>query len=202
MTGAPTGMTIDPSTGEITGSPTQTGQFNITVTISDSDTPPNQASAGPFTINIVGAGTFVITTNGLPSGTQNQAYTATIAAVNGLGNHTWSVIGVLPGGLSLQPSTGPSVQISGTPLVSGTFGPFTIQVVDQGVPTPQTAQKAFSITLAPAGGGGPGGPGGFSGGGGGGGGGCASGESNAPWFTLLAMLAVAGLATRLRTRRN
>ena len=58
-------------------------------------------------------------------GTQNTAYSQTLAAAGGSGVYTWTITGgALPTGLSLPGNT-----ISGTPTASGEFN-FTIQVND------------------------------------------------------------------------
>jgi hypothetical protein len=89
-----------------------------------------------------------ITTTSLPSGTQNIAYNATLAASGGTTPYTWSItVGSLPAGLTLTSSTG---VISGTPTGTGTSN-FTIQVTDA---RSQVATKALGITIATSGGGG------------------------------------------------
>ena len=66
-----------------------------------------------------------ITTTSLPNGTKGDAYSATLAASGGTLPYTWSIIGSLPSGLSLNPSTG---IITGIPTsAAGTFS-FTVQV--------------------------------------------------------------------------
>jgi uncharacterized protein YjdB len=88
----------------------------------------------------------VITTTSLASGTLSTAYTATLAATGGTTPYTWSIaVGSLPGGLSLNASTG---VITGTPSASGTFN-FTAKATDSGSPA-LTATQAFSITVSAA----------------------------------------------------
>jgi hypothetical protein len=89
----------------------------------------------------------VITTQSLPAGKANTAYTATLAASGGTPPYAWSVIsGALPTGTTLNSSTG---VISGTPTTAATFN-FTVQVVDSGNPA-QITTKALSIVIASAG---------------------------------------------------
>ena len=119
----PGGLTLDPSSGTISGTPTAAGSFTFQVKVSDSQ----QASAtGSFTIRITPAA-LVITTSSLPAGTVGTAYTATtLAATGGTPPYTWSVAsGALPSGLSLS-SAG---VVSGTPTASGTFS-VTLKVTD------------------------------------------------------------------------
>jgi putative Ig domain-containing protein len=88
------------------------------------------------------SGNPTITTTVLPSGSQVQAYSATLAATGGTLPYNWSIIsGSLPPGLSLNSSTG---VISGTPTAGGFFA-FTVQVTDS---ASNTATASLSITVA------------------------------------------------------
>jgi len=90
-----------------------------------------------------------ITTSSLSNGTQDTAYSATLAAAGGATPYSWSITtGTLPAGLSLNANTG---AISGTPTASGTSN-FTVQVTDA---TSQTDTRGLSITINPGGGSGP-----------------------------------------------
>jgi subtilisin family serine protease/membrane protein YqaA with SNARE-associated domain len=94
----------------------------------------------------VGAGILAVTTSSLPVGMQGTAYSATLNATGGTTPYTWSVItGSLPGGLSLNPTSG---AISGTPNATGTSN-FTVQVKDGNA---QTAVQALSIVIGGGGG--------------------------------------------------
>lgn len=145
----PAGLSLNSTTGAITGTPTgpQTGAISFTVTVTDSENPVKTASAA-LSITI-SAPPLSITTLTLPGGTLGTSYSATVAATGGITPYTWSIsAGTLPAGLTLNASTG---VISGTPTGSVT-GPisFTVKVTDAEVPTAQTATAALSITISAA----------------------------------------------------
>lgn len=136
----PHGLTLNASSGLISGTPTAAGAFNFTVQVSDSESPPAAATA-PLSITVQSV--LSITTTSLPPGTVNSPYSATLAATGGLPPYAWSIIrGSLPNGLALNVGGG---VISGTPTVNGTFN-FTVQVSDSESP-PATASAPLGITV-------------------------------------------------------
>jgi hypothetical protein len=141
----PAGLSLDSSTGAITGTPTSAGSVTFTVTAADSSTGGSTAT-GTFTINVAAASTALTTTTPqLPAGTQGTGYVGTLTSTGGTGPVSWSITsGSLPAGLSVDPDTG---QITGTPTAAGTFS-FGAEVTDSSSPTPQTATENLSITIA------------------------------------------------------
>jgi hypothetical protein len=147
----PIGLSLNSSTGAITGAPSGAGISNFTVRVTDSNSPPATASA-PLSIIITPAVLLSITTTSLPSGNVGNAYSATLTAIGGVYPYTWSITsGALPDGLHLNPSTG---AITGTPTTVGTSN-FTVQAADSETP-PVTASAPLSIVISPGGGGNPG----------------------------------------------
>jgi IPT/TIG domain/Putative Ig domain len=135
----PTGVTLDPTTGNLTGTPGVTGSFPVTLGVEDSSTQLT-ATTRSFTIK-VSTLQVVITTTSLPNGTQSTAYSTTLAAANGVAPYNWSMTtGKLPAGLALTTAG----MISGTPTQSGTFN-FTTQVTDS---SSTTATASFSVNIA------------------------------------------------------
>lgn len=199
-TGLPAGLSINTTTGEISGTPnagTAAGSpYAVTVTVTDTAAGNDSQN---YTIDISAAGTLIITTGqNLTGGTEGQAYSANISAANGTGAHTWAVVaGALPAGVTLGASATATVAISGTPTANGTFN-FTIEVTDSTTPTAQTDTQAFTLVIAAAGGGGGGG----LGGGGGGGGGCVADSGSSHWLVLVGLLAALGVVGTLRTRKE
>ena len=143
----PAGLTLDRTTGTISGTPTKTGTYTFTVkaspasgapatkefTLTVSDTAPAPAPTTPTPTTSI-----TITTTSLPSGTVGSSYTASLAA--NISGAVWSVSsGSLPAGLTLNSSTG---NISGTPTASGT-STFTVRAVSGSA----NAEKTLSITI-------------------------------------------------------
>ena len=136
----PNGLLLD-SSGVVSGTPTQSGNFNFTAQVRDAVGGTQQTVNASF--NVV-TGPLSILTTGLNNATIGSPYSATLAAGGSAATpFTWSIIsGALPAGLSLS-SAG---AISGTPNpVDCTTANFTVQVVDSTAPTPQTATRAFSL---------------------------------------------------------
>ena len=142
----PPGLSLNPSTGAISGMPTMSGPYPFTVQVTDSQSPAATASA-PLSIAVSSSlGQPTIITAALPPGKQNQTYNAVLAASGGATPYTWRITaGSLPAGLGLISSTG---AITGTPTGGGTAN-FTVQVADSEMP-PATASTAFSVTISAA----------------------------------------------------
>jgi Putative Ig domain len=138
----PPGLALTGSTGAITGTATQTGDFTFTIQVQDSSS-PLQIDTHSYTVTVSDPGSGLnITTSSLPNGTIGIAYQATLAASGGTAPYSWSITsGSLPPGLTLAASTG---ILSGSPTTPGTYT-FTIQVSDSSVP-PLTATQGFTIT--------------------------------------------------------
>jgi hypothetical protein len=138
----PAGIALDPSTGELGGTPNAPpGNYSFTVEVTDT-----AAQSDTQALSIALADPLEITTTTLPGGTAGQPYTATVGATGGKAPYAWSLAaGSLPPGLGLSGSTG---ALSGTPTTAGTYG-FTVRVDDSGQPGRSDTQ-ALAITIAPA----------------------------------------------------
>ncbi len=141
----PAGLTLNASTGAITGTPTAFGTSNFTVTATDSETPTVQTASANLSISINSSAPLGITTSGLPGGVVNTSYSnAVLQASGGTPPYTWSIsAGTLPTGLTLNTSTG---AITGTPTATGTTS-FTVKVTDSTQPTVLTQTANLSITI-------------------------------------------------------
>jgi large repetitive protein len=135
----PTGLSLNASTGTISGTTTATGTSNFTLGLTDSATPPrNTTLPTSITVNPL----LAITAPTLPNGVLGVSLSTNLAATGGVGPYTWSVTGgALPLGLSLA-SNG---TISGIPTVAGNAN-FTVQVTDHSSPA-QKATLALSLTV-------------------------------------------------------
>jgi len=67
-----------------------------------------------------------ITSGTPPTGEVNIPYSHQFTATGGSGSYSWQVVaGILPAGLTLNPSSG---LLSGTPTAAGTFANITVEV--------------------------------------------------------------------------
>ncbi len=139
MTGTlPAGLTLNASTGAITGTPTAVANSNFTIRATD--TVGNNGSQA-YSVNI-GGNTLVLTPATLANGTQGVAYNQTVSATGGVGApYTYAITsGALPAGLTLNASTG---EITGTPTGSGTSN-FTIRATDA---VGTGGSRAYSVNI-------------------------------------------------------
>ena len=140
-TGLPKGLSINPTTGVIGGTPTDTSGFSATISAVDSSIPRPQMQSTkitgsvvlpPLTINCGTAGKL----------SQGQFYALECLASGGTKPYQWSA-GGLPTGIAINATSG---LISGTPTVAGTFSA-TITVTDN---TGQSQSASINGTVAPA----------------------------------------------------
>ncbi|KQW78548.1 hypothetical protein ASD03_26050 [Ensifer sp. Root127] len=143
-TGLPSGLSIDPATGAITGTPTADGTFTVAVTATGATSGTASVS---YTIVVAAAPPPVSLTpadgSALTAGVVGTAYNdGSISASGGAGTITYGATG-LPSGLSIHPETG---EITGTPTAAGTF---TLAVTATGA-TSGVAVASYIIVIAAA----------------------------------------------------
>ncbi|MBI3681812.1 MAG: putative Ig domain-containing protein, partial [Acidobacteria bacterium] len=110
----PAGLTFS-SSGRLSGTPTQTGTFQITARVTDA----NGTVVGRTLSLTITAAAFAISNNSLPAGTVGQGYSQQLTASNAQGAVTWAGSG-FPPGITMNSSG----LISGTPTQAGTFTVF------------------------------------------------------------------------------
>ena len=132
----PAGLTLDPATGLISGTPTAVGSSPFTVTATDAD---GLTAAQAYTLAI--NATLAINQATLPNPEVGAAYSQQLTVTGGAAPITFAVTaGTLPAGLTLDTATG---LISGTPTTAGPAS-FTITATDA---NSASADQAFTVTV-------------------------------------------------------
>lgn len=137
----PAGLSLDSTTGVISGTLASPGTFTFTITAFD----VNECSGSmTYTVTIApGCPSITIDPPTLPNGTAGVPYSQTLTATGGTAPYSFFISsGVLPTGLTLDSQTG---KISGTPTAPGTFT-FTVSVIDA---TECSGSKMYTILIAP-----------------------------------------------------
>jgi len=133
VSGQPSGMSMNATTGALYGAPTASGTFNLTVTAKDSSSPQLTASKVVTLTVSPATQTLSITSTGFSptTGTVGVGYSAQQAmmATGGTTPYTWSVSGQ-PSGMLINASSG---ALYGAPTASGTFN-ITVTVTDSSSP--------------------------------------------------------------------
>ncbi|HMV86365.1 MAG TPA: putative Ig domain-containing protein [Blastocatellia bacterium] len=132
----PSGLTLNSTTGAVTGVPSITGTYTFTIKAQTINGCSGQQS---YTL-VIACPTITLPALAVP--TLNSPYNQAVAASPSGGNYSFAVTaGALPTGLSLNPATG---VISGTPIVAGAYN-FTITATGFGN---CTGNRAYTGTIA------------------------------------------------------
>ena len=143
----PDGLTLDPATGRIAGTPSAAGTLTFTVQVTDASDPVLSDSR-TLSISISPPDVVITTSSPLPDGTAGTFYSQNIDATGGSGDWNWSMTsGTLPEGVEFV-DFGETGRVRGTPEQPGLFE-FTIQATDN-VYTDLNDSKTFSLTIKPA----------------------------------------------------
>ncbi len=139
----PPGLSLNDSTGAVSGMPTTAGTYTFTAQAVDS----TNAKSGTATANstIIVAPAPLAISCGATSGQVGSAYSSSVAVTGGSTPYAYSLeSSSLPPGLTLSSSTG---AITGTPTSQGTFNP-TIEVTDA---DSRTTASSCAITVTTCG---------------------------------------------------
>src|SRR5204863_3347254 len=102
----PTGLSLDSTSGAITGTPQSAGSSSFTVTVTDAN-----GRTGTRVLSIAVQAALAITTTTLPDGVTGAPYNATVQAGGGKAPYTFGLAsGTLPAGITLMNGA-----LSGTP---------------------------------------------------------------------------------------
>jgi hypothetical protein len=142
-TGLPAGLSINSSTGLISGTPTTSGSYSVTVTAKDTTGATGSASF-TWTITSTTGNTVTVTNPGSQTGTVGTAASLQIKATDSASGQTltYSATG-LPAGLSISSTTG---LITGTPTTAATNS-VTVTAKDT---TGATGSASFTWTISAA----------------------------------------------------
>jgi len=128
-----------PSPMNITGRPTTTGNFSLTLEVADSSSPPLTATKD-FTMRVNDP--LTITPAAIPEGLEGTPFSVTFAASGGVPPYSWQSGSSLPAGLGFDPLT---ATLSGTPTEAFN-SVFVIQLSDSGSP-PQFVTQSFGLRI-------------------------------------------------------
>ncbi len=141
VSGVP-GVTINPTSGVLGGTPTAAGVDNLTVTVTDANNLSSPVSKG-YAVTIAAYPPLTITSAAPPAaGTVGTAYGPfTATASGGSGTYQWSVSGVP--GVTINPTTG---VLGGTPTTAGA-ATLTVTLTDANSLS-STVSKGYAVTIA------------------------------------------------------
>jgi hypothetical protein len=144
--GLPPGLSLNTTTGQISGTPTTQGTFPFTVKVTDSALlPPNQqpqTATQALSLTVGAPGSLSIATTSLPQANTATLYSQQLRVTGGVGPFNWKLTGgILPSGLGLSTSG----VIAGVPTAVST-NTFSVQVTDS-EPTPQSASATLTISV-------------------------------------------------------
>jgi uncharacterized repeat protein (TIGR01451 family) len=131
----PAGITLNSSTGVLSGTPTASGTFPFTVKVTDSY---GMAATFATTLSVVSGP--AMTYGAPPTGEVGVPYSDTLTETGGTSPFTWTSTGTLPAGITLSSSTG---VLSGTPTAAGA-STFMVVVTDV---NGATASQSTTVTV-------------------------------------------------------
>jgi hypothetical protein len=153
VTGLPTGMSVDPATGLVSGTPSVSGSFIPLPSVTDSCLPTGTTATQPgdsLTVNPNSGALTLTNTNPLATCTVGVLCTIPLSAKGGTPPYTYSNPSAnLPAGESITTCAGTPC-ITGTPTTPGTYGSITLRVTDN-VAATNNGVSPYSQTILSAG---------------------------------------------------
>lgn len=140
----PTWLTLDGSTGALSGTPTSTGTFGFTVTVKDGQ---QFTASQAYSVTVTASTVVVDPVAPNAGGTVGSAYSQTFTFAGGTAPYTGYSATGLPSGLSITATTADSMTVSGTPSTAGSFS-IAVSATDSTAGSPTTAIKTYSLTVA------------------------------------------------------
>lgn len=136
----PAGLSF--ANGAITGTPTQAGTFNLTLTATDAN---GQTASQAYALTIAAPNLALTPGAGALTVTYAAPFSQAFTASGGTGSYSYALGGALPAGLTFSNGT-----LSGTPTVSGSF-PITVTATDTvatGGAAPFSIVQNYTIAIA------------------------------------------------------
>lgn len=147
----PEGLEFDPESGEIFGTPSVSGMYNLTFSAKDSKSLTTSSKTTikfevlPPAVNRMYP--LKMVTDALPQAEEGKNYTAALSAQGGVMPYRWTSLTPMPPGLKLKSGTG---VISGVPAETGTFT-IKMELSDSKTP-PSAAWRTFTLEVIQSGG--------------------------------------------------
>ncbi|MBQ6113130.1 MAG: putative Ig domain-containing protein, partial [Synergistaceae bacterium] len=135
--GLPSGLTINVKTGRISGKPTVSGTFSVTIT-AENDAGEYSRS---YNLNVKGIAPTI--SGSFKKAELNKNYSSGLKLTKGSQPVVWSIEGNLPEGLTLDPNTG---IIYGTPTEYGKNGTFKFKITATNSAGKKTKSISFKVT--------------------------------------------------------
>jgi hypothetical protein len=140
LSGDTGGLTLDPASGTLQGTPRTAGTFAFVVQVRDS---AGSRVSRSFSIAVSPPTLTILTGSTLPGGSTGVNYAQTFAVIGGAAPYTWSLTSGSVPGLSFDPAAG---VLSGIPTAPGTYTLSVLARDTAGV----TATRTFTVAIAPA----------------------------------------------------
>lgn len=142
-------LSLDPSSGLLSGTPLSTGTWVFTITATDANG-CQVSKAYTILVNPAPCPPILVTPPTLPDPVPGSFYSQVISATGGTGLYSFTVTaGMLPPGLDISPLTlTPEIVLSGTPTAFGDFS-FAITATDENG-CPGIEEYTFTVTSVTA----------------------------------------------------